>query len=76
VYNDHVNTEMFYEDFCDLLSHSCWQQKYGFVVIDKNRTLIDGQYRKGFNDCDTVMPLVVVTSEEAMFSECNVEQGD
>jgi len=34
VYNDHVNTDMSYEDFCDLC-RKCWQ-KYGFLVIDKN----------------------------------------
>ena len=31
VYNDHVNTDMFYKDFCELC-RCCWQQKYGFVV--------------------------------------------
>jgi len=33
VYNDHVNTDMSYENFCELC-HCCWQQKYGFVVTD------------------------------------------
>ncbi|KYN29400.1 hypothetical protein ALC57_01155 [Trachymyrmex cornetzi] len=49
VYNDHVNTDMPYENFCDLC-RKCWQQKYGFLVIDKDSALTDGRYRKGFND--------------------------
>jgi len=50
VYNDHVNTDLSYEDFCELC-RNCWQQKYGFVTIDKDSALIDGRYRKGrFND--------------------------
>jgi len=49
VYNDHVNTDMSYEDFCELC-RNCWRQKYGFLVIDKDSTLTDGRYRKGFND--------------------------
>jgi len=35
VYNDHVNTDMSYEDFSELC-RNCWQQKYEFLVIDKN----------------------------------------
>ncbi|KYM97335.1 hypothetical protein ALC62_11979 [Cyphomyrmex costatus] len=49
VYNDHVNTDMPYEDFCDLC-RKCWQQKYGFLVIDKDSALANGRYRKGYND--------------------------
>ncbi|KYN07059.1 hypothetical protein ALC62_01988 [Cyphomyrmex costatus] len=49
VYNDHVNTDMLYEDFCDLC-RKCWQQKYGFLVIDKDSALANKRYRKGFND--------------------------
>jgi len=40
---------MSYEDSCELY-HSCLEQKYGFVVIDKNSALIDGWYRKRLND--------------------------
>ena len=49
VYNDHVNTDMSYNEFCTLC-HACWQQKYGFVVIDKDSALTSGRYRKGFNE--------------------------
>ena len=49
VYTDHVNTDMFYENFCELC-RCCWQQKYGFVVIDKDSALTKGRYRKGFNE--------------------------
>jgi len=48
VYND-VNTDMSYEDFCEP-HRCCWQQKYGFVVIDKDSAFTNGRYRKGFNE--------------------------
>ncbi|KYN29313.1 hypothetical protein ALC57_01253 [Trachymyrmex cornetzi] len=34
VYNDQVNTDMSYDEFCTLC-RDCWHQKYGFLVIDK-----------------------------------------
>jgi len=43
VYNDHANTDMSYEDFCELCR--CWQQKYGFVVIDKDSAFTNEQER-------------------------------
>jgi len=49
VYNDHVNTDMSYDEFC-LLCRDCWQKKYGYLVIDKNSALKDGRYRKEFNE--------------------------
>jgi len=49
VYNDHVNTDMSYDEFC-LLCRDCWQKKYGFLVIDKKSAFKDGRYRKGFNE--------------------------
>ena len=49
VYNDHVNTDMTYEDFC-ALCRNCWQREYGFAVIDKDSAMSNGRYRKGFNE--------------------------
>lgn len=49
VYNDHVNTDMSYDEFCALCC-ACWQHKYGFIVIDKDSSLHNGRYRKGFNE--------------------------
>ena len=49
IYNDHVNTDISYENFCTLC-HLCWQHKYGFVVIDKDSALRNARYRRGFND--------------------------
>lgn len=48
IYNDHVNTDMIYEDFLQLCS-LCWKPKYGFLVIDKDSSMHKGRYRKGFN---------------------------
>ncbi|EZA50296.1 hypothetical protein X777_11282, partial [Ooceraea biroi] len=42
VYNDYVNTDMTYDDFC-ALCRACWQRKYGFVIIDKNSPLENGR---------------------------------
>lgn len=49
VYNEHVNTDMSYEDFL-VLCQKCWQHKYGFMVIDKDSSLSGGRYRNGFNE--------------------------
>lgn len=50
IYNDHVNTDMTYTQFKDLC-FACWKNdKYGFVVIDKESELNERRYRKGF-DC-------------------------
>jgi len=49
MYNDHINTDMSYEDFCELC-RNYWRQTYGFLVIDKDSALIDERCRKGFND--------------------------
>ncbi|EZA61636.1 hypothetical protein X777_11759 [Ooceraea biroi] len=49
VYNNHVNTDMPYGDFCSLC-HSCWQREYGFLMIDKDSALTNWRYRRGFNE--------------------------
>lgn len=50
IYNDHVNTDMTYEQFKNLCS-ACWRDgKFSFVVIDKDSEINEGRYRKGF-DC-------------------------
>jgi len=46
VFNDHVNIDMPYEDFSELYRNCCIQQKYGFLVIDKDSALINGRYSK------------------------------
>ena len=49
VYNDHVNTDMTFSRFKDLCL-KCWNDdKYGFIVIDKDRSLNEGRFRKGFD---------------------------
>ena len=49
LYNDHVNTDMTYDDFYDICCE-CWRDKYGFLVIDKDSALSNGRYRCGFNE--------------------------
>jgi len=49
VFNEHVSTDMLYEEF-RALCHACWNREFGFVVIDKDSTLRNGRYRRGFNE--------------------------
>lgn len=48
VYNDHVNTDMSFEQFRKACAE-CWNDKYGFLVIEKDSPLHNGRYRKGFD---------------------------
>lgn len=48
VYKDHVCTDMSFEKFKDICS-ICWQDKYGFLVINKENDVSKGRYRKGFD---------------------------
>ena len=49
IYEDHVNTDLTFNEFRNLCS-DCWKNdKYGFIVIDKDRVMNEGRYRKGFD---------------------------
>lgn len=49
LYNDHVNTDMSFENFKKLCLN-CWKDKnHGFVVIDKTSGMNSGRFRKGFD---------------------------
>lgn len=48
IYDDHVNSDMGLKQFKEICK-TCWNSKYGFLVIDKDRELNDGRYRKGFD---------------------------
>lgn len=49
VYDDHVNTDMPFNEFKSICS-LCWcESKYGFLVIDKDSDIENGRYRKGFD---------------------------
>lgn len=47
-YLDHVNSDMSYEAFKNMCSF-CWQDKHGFMVVDKESEVGAGRYRKGFD---------------------------
>lgn len=49
IYNDHVNTDMTFEQFNELCAQ-CWKKKYGFALIDKDCSMLEGRYRRGFNE--------------------------
>lgn len=49
IYDDHVGSDMKYQSFNELCSE-CWNnEKYNFVVIDKDSPLNEGRYRCGFD---------------------------
>lgn len=49
IYSDHVNTDMSFDAFKQMCS-LCWKDRYGFLVIDKDRDILDGRYRRGFDE--------------------------
>lgn len=49
IYNDHVNTDMTFDTFNNICGQ-CWRKKYGFMVIDKDSSIFEGRYRRGFNE--------------------------
>ena len=48
IYNDHVNTDMTYNKFKELCLRF-WDDKHGFLVINKECDLNCGRYRKAFD---------------------------
>ena len=48
VYNDHVNTDMKYEEFKAMCAEA-WKDRYGFIVINKDSPINAGRYRVGFD---------------------------
>lgn len=49
IYDDHVNGDMSFQEF-KILCSKCWERQYDFIVIDKDCSLNDGRYRKGFDN--------------------------
>lgn len=47
-YTDHVVTDMTYDKFKNICSY-CWHDNYGFLLINKECSLNNGRYRKGFD---------------------------
>lgn len=48
IFNDHVSCDMSFEQFKTFCSMG-WTEKYGFVVIDKEKDVHSGRYRIGFD---------------------------
>jgi len=50
IYNDHVNTDMSFKEFCDMCG-KCWNSSdYQCFVVDKTKEVNDGRYRRGFDE--------------------------
>lgn len=48
LYKSHVNADMSFKTFL-FMCQQCWQQKYGFLLINKDVEIRRGRYRRGFN---------------------------
>lgn len=48
IFQDHVSVDISFDKFKEICG-LCWQDNYGFLVIDKDCSLSDGRYRKGFD---------------------------
>lgn len=48
IFLDHVSPDMTFKEFQDMCK-MCWNDKFGFVVVDKDRDLQNGRYRKGLD---------------------------
>lgn len=49
IYDDHVNTDMPFNKFIDICT-ICWKEPYSFLVICKDDNILNGRYRKGFDE--------------------------
>jgi Poxvirus A32 protein len=48
LFREHVSPDItfpIFQEMCNL----CWREPYGFLVIDKTKTINSGRYRKGFD---------------------------
>lgn len=48
VYNNHVGSDFTFKEFKNICNE-CWQEEYGFIVIDKQRAMNNGKYRCKFD---------------------------
>lgn len=48
VYNDHVNTDVKYDDFKDMCAEA-WMDRYGFLFVNKDSPIEAGRYRLGLD---------------------------
>lgn len=48
IFSDHVAPDVTFPQFQEMCC-KCWGNKYGFMVIDKDREVHEGRYRKGFD---------------------------
>lgn len=53
VFTDHVSPDITFAQFQEMCS-MCWDNKFGFLVIDKDSDINSGRYRKGFDSYITM----------------------
>jgi GTPase SAR1 family protein len=48
LYHEHVSPDVTFRMFLDMCK-LCWEDPFGFLVIDKTKSINNGRYRKGFD---------------------------
>jgi Poxvirus A32 protein len=48
IFSDHVSPDLTFQEFQKMCA-ICWNDKFGFLVIDKDRDIKNGRYRKCFD---------------------------
>lgn len=48
IYSDHVAPDVSFKTFQEMCAE-CWGEKHGFLVIDKDKDIYAGRYKKGFD---------------------------
>lgn len=48
IFSDHVSPDISFKQFQEMCAE-CWKDKYGFLVIDKEREVNEGRYKKGLD---------------------------
>ena len=49
IYKEHVNSDMSFKSF-HKMCNKCWKSKHDFLVIDKDKPLTKGRYKRTFNE--------------------------
>lgn len=53
IWKNHVNTDMSFQNFIEMCNN-CWEQPYGFLVIDKDSPFNEGRYRRRISEFITL----------------------
>lgn len=49
IFSDHVSPDITFQEYQEMYGQ-CWNNEYGFIVVDKDRDLVNCRFRKGFDN--------------------------